>query len=137
MLHLLLLTFKLFKHRIADYNNVSQLKGLRVMKNFENLQSIYDENLRESVIPFWVAHSPDRVNGGFFSCLDADGKVFDTKKYIWLQGRALWMFCRLYNSYKKAQEYLEFQPHGRGQAVFLSAKGLRSGFLYARLFGVF
>jgi mannose/cellobiose epimerase-like protein (N-acyl-D-glucosamine 2-epimerase family) len=37
------------------------------------------------VIPFWLAHSVDAVNGGFFNNLDVDGAVFDTKKHIWLQ----------------------------------------------------
>ena len=57
----------------------------------------YRRDLRESVIPFWLNHSLDREHGGYFTCLDRDGTVYDTKKYVWLQGRAVWMFSRLYN----------------------------------------
>ncbi len=52
------------------------------------LQS-YKQALNESVIPFWLKHSLDPDYGGTFSCLDRDGTVYDTKKYIWLVGRAV------------------------------------------------
>ena len=35
---------------------------------------------------------------GFFNCLTADGQVYDTTKYGWLQGRQVWMYCQLYTS---------------------------------------
>lgn len=82
------------------------------MKTFEQLQKIYKDNLANSVIPFWMKYSPDWDNGGTFSCLDADGSVYDTKKYIWLQGRSVWMFCKLYNSFKKDPQYLEIAELG-------------------------
>ncbi|HMO57415.1 MAG TPA: AGE family epimerase/isomerase [Roseiflexaceae bacterium] len=67
----------------------------------------YRRQLDESVIPFWLTHGLDRAHGGSFTCLDRDGSVYDTKKYIWLQGRAIWMFARLYNEYEARQEYLD------------------------------
>ena len=67
----------------------------------------YRQNLVESVIPFWLRHSLDREHGGYFSCLDRDGSVYDTRKYIWLQGRAIWMFARLYNELEPRQEFLD------------------------------
>uniref|UniRef100_A0A8C4QWZ2 N-acylglucosamine 2-epimerase n=1 Tax=Eptatretus burgeri TaxID=7764 RepID=A0A8C4QWZ2_EPTBU len=33
---------------------------------------------------------------GFFTCLGCDGTPYDDLKYIWLQGRQVWMYCRLY-----------------------------------------
>lgn len=68
----------------------------------------FKQDLDESVIPFWLRHSPDHEHGGCFSCLDRDGSLYDTKKYIWPQGRAVWMFSRLYNVWEKKQEYLDF-----------------------------
>uniref|UniRef100_F6SSK4 N-acylglucosamine 2-epimerase n=2 Tax=Ciona intestinalis TaxID=7719 RepID=F6SSK4_CIOIN len=50
----------------------------------------------ESVVKFWTTHSHDVENGGFFNCLDKDGKVYDEIKYTWLQARQVWMYCRLY-----------------------------------------
>ena len=56
----------------------------------------YEEELFERVIPFWERHSPDREHGGFFNNLDQDGTVYDTTKHVWLQGRQVWMFSKLY-----------------------------------------
>ncbi len=63
--------------------------------------------LDESVIPFWLKHSLDRECGGYFTALDRDGSVYDTRKYMWLQGREVWMFARLYNQWQRRQEYLD------------------------------
>jgi N-acylglucosamine 2-epimerase len=66
----------------------------------------YRRELTESVIPFWLGHSLDQQHGGMFTCLDRDGTIYDTKKYIWLQGRGMWMFARLYNEFDPRPEYL-------------------------------
>jgi mannose/cellobiose epimerase-like protein (N-acyl-D-glucosamine 2-epimerase family) len=67
----------------------------------------YKKALHESVVPFWLQHSLDQDCGGTFSCLDRDGTVYDTKKYIWLQGRSVWMFSRLYNECGRQQTHLD------------------------------
>ncbi|MFA6109281.1 MAG: AGE family epimerase/isomerase [Candidatus Latescibacterota bacterium] len=67
----------------------------------------YREDLTERVIPFWLDHSLDRECGGYFTCLERDGAIYDTKKYIWLQGRQVWTFSRLYNEFEAREEYLE------------------------------
>ena len=67
----------------------------------------YRRNLLEDVIPFWMTHSPDREQGGYFTCLDRQGKVYDTDKFVWLQGREVWMFSHLYNSLEKRPEWLD------------------------------
>src|SRR5574338_248724 len=67
----------------------------------------YRENLLESVIPFWMKHSVDREHGGFFTCLERDGTVFDTRKYVWLQGRQVWMLSKLWNEVERREEWLE------------------------------
>ncbi len=63
--------------------------------------------LDESVIPFWLRHSLDREFGGYFSCLDRNGSVYDDRKYMWLQGREVWMFSRLYREWDRRPEFLE------------------------------
>ncbi|XP_044299388.1 N-acylglucosamine 2-epimerase isoform X2 [Varanus komodoensis] len=50
----------------------------------------------DTVMDFWLRHSHDEEYGGFFTCLGQDGKVYDDLKYIWLQGRQVWMYSRLY-----------------------------------------
>jgi len=75
-----------------------------ILKEFRD---IYHQNLSDSVIPFWYNKSPDWIHGGTFSCLDREGNVYDTKKYVWLVGRSAWMFARLYNEYDANPGYLE------------------------------
>jgi len=78
-----------------------------VLKMLEKYAQIYRRDLTESVIPFWLKHSLDKEFGGYFTCLDREGGVYDTKKYLWLQGREVWMFSRLYNEFDRKQEYLD------------------------------
>ncbi|WP_455381053.1 AGE family epimerase/isomerase [Salinispira pacifica] len=63
------------------------------------LKKEYEEDLFERVIPFWERHSLDREQGGYFSCLERDGTVFDTDKFAWMQGREVWGFSRLCTLY--------------------------------------
>ena len=75
------------------------------------LREIYRRELFEGVIPFWLNRSLDYQNGGQFNSLDRDGSVFDTDKAMWLQGRALWMFAKLYNAVEQKPEWLEAARH--------------------------
>lgn len=74
------------------------------------------------MIPFWLKHSPDEENGGFFNCLDRDGSVYDTRKHIWLQGRETWMFSKLYNAVAPKPEWLHMADLG---AKFLREKAIQ------------
>lgn len=85
----------------------SQQKFWRPELNLKDYAEIYRKDLTEQVIPFWLKNSLDRECGGYFTCLDHDGSVYDRKKYIWLQGREVWMFCRLYNEFDNKPEYLD------------------------------
>jgi N-acylglucosamine 2-epimerase len=78
---------------------------------------IYRDNLLNSVIPFWLKHSGDYENGGFFTCLDAYGNVYDTDKFMWLQCRQIWCFSMLYNKVEQKQEWLDFAVHGADFAL--------------------
>ncbi len=74
--------------------------------------TLYKKELLENVIPFWLKHSKDEADGGFFTSLDQFGNVFDTDKMMWLQGREVWMFSMLYNKVEKRQEWLDMAQHG-------------------------
>merc|ERR1719186_612650 len=50
----------------------------------------------DSCINFWLKYSHDNEQGGFYNCLSANGSVYDTTKYCWLQGRQVWMYSTLY-----------------------------------------
>ena len=81
-------------------------------KDFEKLAVKYRKELYDNVLPFWLEKSQDKEYGGYFSCLDRDGSVYDTDKFIWLQGREVWMFAMLYNSLEKRPEWLECAVQG-------------------------
>ncbi|KAL8164395.1 UNVERIFIED_CONTAM: hypothetical protein K2H54_050374 [Gekko kuhli] len=55
----------------------------------------------EAVVDFWIRYSHDEKYGGFFTCLGQDGQVYDDLKYVWLQGRQVWMYSRLYRTVPK------------------------------------
>jgi N-acylglucosamine 2-epimerase len=79
---------------------------------FEGYCEHYRRELLESVIPFWLRHSVDSEYGGYFTGLDRKGEVYDTRKYIWLQGRAVWTFSKLYNEVEARQEWLDAATTG-------------------------
>ncbi len=72
----------------------------------------YKNELLSNILPFWLEKSPDREYGGYFTCLNREGKVFDTDKFIWLQGRQAWLFSMMYNRFEKRQEWLDFAVQG-------------------------
>uniref|UniRef100_A0A8C0LFY1 N-acylglucosamine 2-epimerase n=1 Tax=Canis lupus dingo TaxID=286419 RepID=A0A8C0LFY1_CANLU len=79
-------------------------KPLRDMdKEREALQAWKErvEQELDRVVAFWMEHSHDQEHGGFFTCLGRDGQVYDDLKYVWLQGRQVWMYCRLYRKFER------------------------------------
>ncbi len=82
------------------------------MLALRDLGRLYRTALLEDVIPFWMRHSPDRECGGYFTCLDRFGDVFDTEKYGWLQARQVWTFSMLYNRIAKEPGWLEMAELG-------------------------
>lgn len=90
------------------------------MTDFKILANQYKSELLDSVMPFWLEHSIDKECGGYFTCLNRDGSVYDTDKFIWLQGREVWMLSMLYNKVEKKQEWLDAAIQG---AEFLKKYG--------------
>ncbi|MFV0344742.1 MAG: AGE family epimerase/isomerase [Bacteroidales bacterium] len=87
---------------------------------YNALSEKYKNELLNNVIPFWESHSIDPKNGGYFTCLDRKGKIFDTDKFVWLQARQVWMFSKLYNELEKRDTWLNMAFHG---ASFLQKYG--------------
>ena len=97
-------------------------KGARapLEKSFGRLAELYRHALFEDVIPFWETHSVDWERGGYFTCLDRRGEVFDTDKFIWLQARQMWTFSMLYQRVERRDIWLEIARNG---ADFLRKHG--------------
>ena len=88
--------------------------------DFQWLADFYQNALLQDVIPFWEKYSLDREQGGYFTCLDREGKVYDKDKFIWLQNRQVWLFSTIYNQLEKRQSWLDIATHG---ANFLAKHG--------------
>ena len=80
--------------------------------DFGAMASRYKEELLGNVLPFWLEHSQDTKFGGYYTCLNRDGSVYDKDKFIWLQGREVWMFAMLYNKLAKNEEWLKCAEQG-------------------------
>ena len=87
---------------------------------FDSLATQYRDALLTDVIPFWERHSVDWDRGGYYTCLDRAGSVYDTDKFTWLQARQVWMFSTLYNQLEKRDAWLAIARNG---ADFLATHG--------------
>jgi N-acylglucosamine 2-epimerase len=82
-------------------------------KKIKELSRFYRKHLLEDVMPFWEVRTEDRDHGGYITCFDRTGQMTDATKYIWFQGRQLWMFSALCNRVEKRREWLDLAEAGR------------------------
>lgn len=82
----------------------------------------YKNELLENVVPFWLENSRDKEYGGYFTCLSESGDVYDSDKFLWLQGREVWIFSMLADKVKveDREEWIDMAVHG---ADFLQKHG--------------
>lgn len=80
--------------------------------DLKKLEQVYRDELLNNIIPFWLEKSQDLTYGGYFTCLDRKGDVYDSDKFIWLQGRQVWLLSMLYNNVEKRPEWLECAVQG-------------------------
>ncbi len=96
-------------------------KGKKFMGyDLKALAELYKNTLLGDVLPFWEKHSLDWEYGGYFTCLDREGKVYDPDKFIWLQNRQVWTFSMLCNQLEKRENWLNIARNG---ANFLAQHG--------------
>lgn len=67
----------------------------------------YKRDLTENIMPFWMEHGWDKVNGGVYTCLDIDGSLMDSTKSVWFQGRFAFICAYAYNNVEKNPLWLE------------------------------
>ena len=72
----------------------------------------YENELMNSVVPFWEKNCVDKEYGGYFTSLDRDGSVYDTTKYMWMQWRIVYMFAELYLAGYQKEEYVKIARDG-------------------------
>ena len=81
--------------------------------NTVELQKFYKSKLLDNVIPFW--EKSDLIDfkfGGFNSSVDRTGKCYNTDKSVWFQGRCLWTFSKLCNTYGVKKEWKDAAESG-------------------------
>lgn len=78
-------------------------------KNYlEQWRNRYRTAALTDILPFWLRHGRDRVNGGVYTCLDRAGNLMDSTKSVWFQGRCGFIYAFAYNNLDKNPEYLDF-----------------------------
>ena len=67
----------------------------------------YRAALFDDVVPWWMRHSLDRQYGGYYSLLQRDGRTWGTDKYMWMNGRQVWLLSHLVNTHEQNPEWLD------------------------------
>ena len=79
----------------------------------EQLRDDYQERLLSQYFPFWERGGIDRQHGGFRCELNDDGSPASDEKFIWYQGRGVWIYSFLYNELSHDRRWLEIARQGR------------------------
>lgn len=75
-------------------------------KIIEQFRNRISRNMYENIIPFWMTHTVDRQNGGFYGQITNDLRIEkNAPRGLILIGRILWTFSALYR-YDKNEGYL-------------------------------
>lgn len=67
----------------------------------------YKTDLQTNILPFWLTHGLDTVNGGVYTCIDREGNLMDPTKSVWFQGRFAYICSHAYNHIARNQEWLD------------------------------
>lgn len=76
------------------------------------LARFYRSSLLDDCEGFWFPRSLDHEHGGYLHCLDRDGSLLDTDKFVWAQGRMAWMLATLHNTVERRAEWIEWSKLG-------------------------
>lgn len=109
-----------------------KLTGNKIPKErADSLREIYRAALLDDVIPWWMEHSLDREYGGYYSLLERDGRTWSTDKYMWMNGRQVWMLSHLCNTIERREAWLDAARLG---AEFITRHALKDdGKMHFRL----
>jgi N-acylglucosamine 2-epimerase len=86
-------------------------------QTISEMAKFYRKHLMVDIMLFWEKRTRDTENGGYLTCFDRQGNLTDSDKYIWFQGRQLFMFSALYNRIEKDPKWLDLAKHGRDFVV--------------------
>lgn len=82
-------------------------------EKIKDLQRFYHDTLFNNVLPFWLnSDLIDKEYGGFITSVDRTGKSYNDDKSVWFQGRCLWTFSKLCNTYGVKEEWKKAAEDG-------------------------
>lgn len=89
--------------------------------DLNQLKRLYENHLKDDLLPFWLERGIDSEYGGYYTCFDNTGEnLLSHDKYTWSQGRVVWMFSQLATMDCFTQdEQTEFLELARMGAEFL------------------
>jgi N-acylglucosamine 2-epimerase len=102
----------------------SALPGIKFMEGGDSSEFISGASLQEhrneltsrlydEYLPFWRNGGYDKQYGGFICNLNPAGIPVDDEKFIWYQGRAVWVYSFLYRNFSRDPEFLEIAKNTR------------------------
>lgn len=77
------------------------------IKYIEDCKLLCQKDLTEDIMPFWIKNGVDKVNGGVYTSVDKEGKLMDSTKSVWFQGRFGYVCSYYYNNIRKDEEILK------------------------------
>ena len=75
--------------------------------SLQELYNDYHDRFFNRYLPFWDKGGYDAEDGGFMCELHDDGTVENDEKFIWYQGRSIWVYSFLYNNFGQNPKHLE------------------------------
>lgn len=83
------------------------MDDMNVTEYLKTWADSYKHDLTADILPFWLANGLDRKHGGVYTCLDREGRLMDSTKSVWFQGRFGFVAAYAYNQMERNPEWLE------------------------------
>ena len=101
--------------------------------HLSELQRDFEKQLAEDTVAFWQAYGIDAEHGGYLRPDKLTKAYATTDKDLYSQGRLLWLWSFLYNSFGQKPEYLSAARQGKEALVkHCRVPGGHWGTLYSR-----
>ena len=91
---------------MSDESLLDKTMTTEQRKYLEDCRLRYTTDLKENIMPFWMKYGVDRKNGGVFTCIERDGRLMDTTKSVWFQGRWGFIASAVYRRFGQDSEWL-------------------------------
>lgn len=79
----------------------------------EQSLQFYQDHLFNNIMKFWLDNAIDYEDGGYYTCFNVTGeKLISTDKYVWSQGRFIWVLSKLAELTGEHDKYLSLAKLG-------------------------